>query len=174
MARLAAVLTVCLLASACTTAPATPSAFARALPSRAVLRAAFERLGAKFQQRTASDGTTILDATNSVRVANDREFNDVSIYGDLVRAASVNLPAVTIDSAGRFPGSALVDVMDSFDPGVKRWFVDQMRAESADPRLEGLESEIALNGLVAQILPIRLPRITVLVVETSPVASPSN
>ena len=98
----------------------------------------------------------------------------MSIYGDLVRAASVNLPAVTIDSAGRFPGSALVNVMDSFDPGVKRWFVDQMRAESADPRLEGLESEIALNGLVAQILPIRLPGITVLVVETSPVASPSN
>jgi len=52
--------------------------------------------------------------------------------------------------------------------------VDQMRAESADPWSEGLESEIALNGLVAQILPIRLPGITVLVVETSPVASPSN
>ena len=94
--------------------------------------------------------------------------------GDPVRAASVNLPAVSVDNASRFPGAALVDVMDSFDPGVKRWFVDQMRAESAEPRLEGLESEIAVNGLVAQILPIRPPGITVLVVETSPVATPSN
>ena len=139
-----------------------------------MLRAAFERLGAKFQGRTASDGTKILDATNSVGGASDRAFNDVSIYGDPAHAVSVNLPDVTVDNAGRFPGSALVDVMDSFDPGVKRWFVDQMRAESADPGLEGLESEIVLNGLVAQILPIRLPGITVLVVESSPVATSSS
>ena len=62
--------------------------------------------------------------------------------------------------------------MDSFDPGVKRWFVAQLKAESSDPRLEGLGSEVDLNGLVAQIAPTHVPGTTVLVVETPTVSAP--
>jgi hypothetical protein len=171
MARLAELLIVCVLASGCAAPPPTPSASPKALPSRADLQAAFERLGVRFQSATRPDGTTVLESTNPPSYSSsDRAFINVSIYGDPVHAVSINLPAVVFDSGGRFPGSALIDVMDSIDPGVKRWFVDQ----GSDPRLAGLAQELDLNGLIAQIPPIRVPGITVLVVESPPSRTRSN
>jgi hypothetical protein len=116
----------------------------------------------KFHEGTLPDGTKRLESTNSDYGSSDRAFIDVLIYGDPVHYVQVTLGAFTIDSAGRFQGSALIDVMDSIDPGVKRWFV----AQPSDPALAGLGAELDVNGLVAQISGVRLP-ITVLIVKTA-------
>jgi len=168
MVRLAMVLVVCVFGSACALSTPKPTASPGSLPSRAALRAAFEKLGVKLQEETLQ-GASVLVASNSTPGSGDRAFLGVEIVGDPVKQVIVTLGAFSINGAGRFPGSALIDVMDSFDPGVKRWFV----AEESDPRLAGLAQELDRNGFVAQIPPTHVPG-AVLVIERPPPPALSN
>jgi hypothetical protein len=154
-----------LFVAACAAPTPEPSSTNRvlALPSRTDLRMAFEKLGVKFLSVTHLGGTYLLSA-NSNYSGTDRAFVGVEIDGDPAKQVIVTLSAFTVDSSGRFPGSALIDVMDSFDPGVKRWFV----AQESDPRLAGLAQELHSNGLVAQIPPSHTA-VDDLVIKTPPV-----
>lgn len=170
MARAATlILGIGLLVSACATPSPQPSPANKAssFPPRAALRAAFEKLGVRFSGHSL--GVEILWSKNSNYGSSDRAFSGVEIVGDPVTGVIVNLNSFTADSAGRFPGSALIDVLDSFDPGVKRWFV----AQEDDPGRDGASRELDLNGFVAQIPPIRLP-MAVIVIKTQPVPAGSD
>jgi hypothetical protein len=170
MARAATlILGLGLLVPACSspTPQPSPTNEVSTFPPRAELRMAFEKLGVRFAQGT-QQGHPYLASANSNYSASDRAFLGVEIVGDPVTQVIVNLNAFTADSAGRFSGSALIDVLDGFDPGVKRWFL----AQTSDPRHEGLESEIGLNGLIAQIPPTHVPG-AALVIESLPSPTPS-
>ena len=166
MARLTSLLVVCLVMTACATAARPPVASPGSLPSRAALRAAFEKIGVKLEERSLHGN--LLVSTNSHYGDSERSFLGVEIVGDPVNHVIVNLGSFSIDRSGRFSGSALIDVMDSADPGFKRWFMTQ----ESNPRLNGSFQELYLNGLIAQIPATHVPG-AVLVIETPQSASSS-
>jgi hypothetical protein len=145
-----------LLASTCaacasprlTPAP-TPTASIRGtvLPPLPVLRAAFERLGVRFAQDAVNWPDPVLDATNQYLGSSGNVFFMLQIVGVPPKQVLVTLPPFHVDANGRFPGSALIDILDSIDPGLKPWYI----AQATDPTLGDTPRTLHLNGLIAKV-----------------------
>jgi hypothetical protein len=136
-----------LITPAATATASTPQSGA-VLPPLAVLRAGFERVGVRFGQEDTINGPDpILNQSNTYLGSSGHVFFMVQIVGDPPTRVDVSLAPFVVDANGRFPGSALIDFLDSWDPGLKRWYV----AQATDPTLGTVPRRLNLNGFIAEV-----------------------